>query len=458
MWNNSFQKTVDPYEVVHKIPYFVPSHRMKVSASSFAGDDDDDDDDDFFLGNIEEEDIYQQAENVYVDTKPAPREAETPKVSIEDTVDSASDWQSEKRRSSAIESDPSELLVPTAPDKDFGDIYGGHRNKKRSSFSSDRSTASTSEVTGPHPISPQPKTKRQKYPNAMASFLEPDENEEFFREIAKEARKTTSLTKESTPKQPQRVYNVRFLSKLDGTMNKVIQMKALGKYNFSSILPSVLSGFIKEYGIPTIMKKFYTTDNVTLYWNNAKLLNFMTCNSLKISQAFENEISDVEITVVSKEYEKRFEEDSRLKLLEEEQAAAKELLAIRGSEIPPNKDEKTSRDIEQFEKELKVSKVNNRKISGLPENKAIEYIDLEDDDDELDVIKLALVGQDNKKLYVNVRTSTTFSKLADYYKSHKQLPKKTKLRLIFDHDELDSKRTVGEEEMEAEDMIEVVIS
>lgn len=432
---------------------------MKASASSFAeDDDDDDDDDDFFLGNMEEEDIHQETENVYVDAKPARIEAETPKVNIEDAFDSGSDCQSEKRRSSDIESDPSEVIVATAPpDKDLKDTYGGHRNKKRSSVSSDRSTVSTSEVTRPHLTSPQPKTKRQKYSNAMASFLEPDENEEFFREIAKEARKPPSFTKESTPEQPRRVYNVRFLSKLDGTMNKAIQMKALGKYNFSSILPSVLSGFIKEYGIPTIMKKFYTTDNVTLYWNNAKLLNFMTCNSLKISQAFENEISDVEITVVSKEYEKRFEEDSRLKLLEEEQAAANELLAIRGSEIPPDKDEKTDRDIEQFEQELRISKENNGKISGLPENKAIEYIDLEDDD-ELDVIKLALVGQDNKKLYVNVRASTTFSKLADYYKSHKQLPKKTKLKLIFDHDELDSKRTVGEEEMEAEDMIEVVIS
>lgn len=427
---------------------------MTTSAISFAGDDDDDDD--FFLGNIEE-DIYQETENVYVDAKPARIGAETPKVDIGDAPDSDSDCQNEKQRTSDIESDTSDVSGLAAPSNKYSRATSGRqRNKKKNSISSDISTASTPEMVRSDSTSPQPNTKRQKCNNAMASFLEPDENEEFFREIAKEARKIPSCAKESTPEQPRRIYNVRFLSKLDGTMNKAIQMKTLGKYDFSSILPSVLNGFVKEYGIPTIMKKTYNVDDVTLYWNNAKLLNFMTCNSLKISQAFENEISDVEITVVSKEYERKFEEDTRLKLLEEEQAAAKELLAIRESEISLNKDDKTNRDIEEFEKELKSSKENNRKLSGFAQNKAIEYIDLEDDD-KIDTIKLALMGQDNKKLYVNVRTSTPFSKLADYYKSHKQLPKKTKLKLIFDHDELDSKRTVGEEEMEEEDMIEVVI-
>ena len=94
--------------------------------------------------------------------------------------------------------------------------------------------------------------------------------------------------------------------------------------------------------------------------------------------------------------------------------------------------------------------------SEMKEGSKLAPVDLEDED-ELEVIKLALVGQDNARLYVNVRRSTPFSKVAEYYKLHKPLPMEVNLNLYFDHEKLDLNETVGDQELEDEDMLEVVI-
>ena len=74
-----------------------------------------------------------------------------------------------------------------------------------------------------------------------------------------------------------------------------------------------------------------------------------------------------------------------------------------------------------------------------------------------EVMRIALMGQDNKKIYVHVRRSTPFSKIAEYYRIQKQLPQKTRVKLLFDHDELDMNECIADQDMEDEDMVDVII-
>ena len=274
----------------------------------------------------------------------------------------------------------------------------------------------------------------------------------------------TDRSKEATPdKQPKRVYSIRFLSQLDGTINKTVQVKVLGKFQFVKILPPTLEGLIKSYSIPTVLQKFYKVDNVTLYWNNTKLLNFMTCNSLNIPQAFENEVTNVDIVIMSKEKEIENENELRKKLLLEEKAAQMKLDLEKerekeGEKNKPKESKNTeyAKAIAEFEKELKdATELKDSQVHG-GENDGNMNID-GSDNEKSSIMKIALVGHDNKKIYVNVRNSTPFSKLAEYYRLQKQLPQAAKIQLMFDHDELNLEETVGDQDMEDEDMIEVVI-
>ncbi|GAV50193.1 hypothetical protein ZYGR_0U00490 [Zygosaccharomyces rouxii] len=402
----------------------------------------DDDDDDFFMGNIgDANDESPPIENVYVDAEPRNKDQQKlDKTSDneEEDSDSSDEPIQNKRKSEAVsdaESDDN-VIVLDSSESDEDNAKPSPRNRRT------RITRNSSKTTGVVPSrSPTPprRTKRSRTtPNIANNFLEPDENDEFFKQIAKDFNHTPLGTRETTPEQPRRIYNVRFLSKLDGSIDKAVQIKVLGKYDFASMLPSVLNGFIREYKIPNVMKKIYSQENVTLYWKTAKLLNFMTCNSLKIPQAFENEISDIDITVIPKEKENEFEQMINSRLLEDEQN-------------PPDTAETGNLDarVEEFEKELK--NVDNSTTN----HETTELIDLEDEGDT-DLMKIALVGEDNKKIFVNVRNTTILTKVAEYYRIKKKLPKDINIKLIFDHEELNLNESIGDQDMEDEDMIEVL--
>lgn len=400
-------------------------------------DDDDDDDDDFFIGNMNNDDEYSVVENVYVEFDPKERSKSKPNESsdLEEQSDSSGETIEKYTRVQAIaDIDSDEELVIIDPPRTTD-------HERRNSMRQTRNSSRCIEVRSRSPTPPPKRRRTHNYPSIAASLLETDENDEFFREIAKEANRTPSGAKETTPDQLRRIYNVRFISKLDGSIDKAVQLKVLGKYDFASVLPSVLNGFMKEYKIPIAMKKVYVAENVVLYWKTAKLLNFMTCNSLKIPQAFDDEISEIEITIVSKEYEKTFEENMRSNFL------GGKLIVETGPDVS-NSNNANSR-VEEFEKELKG-------INESTPNDSVEYIDL-DNQDETGLIKIALVGQDNKKLFVNVRRSTKLHKVSEYYRKKKLLQKEATLKLIFDHEELDVNGNIGDQDLEDGDMIEVVL-
>lgn len=248
-----------------------------------------------------------------------------------------------------------------------------------------------------------------------------------------------SAGKSKADEEPQRLYNVKFLSRLDGSIGRVIEVTVLGDREFSSILESVLDGINKEFEGCKDQERRYSAENVTLYWNNAKLLKFMTCNSLLINRVSEREEAHIEITMVHREQEQEYEERLQSNLVGLGNGAKSVLYNETDLIAKGSKDQA----MDKLTESSNVSSINEP-VSVDPEKESNSV-----------AIKLALVGQDNKKLYVQVRPSTTFAKVADYYILQKSLPPTKQIKLMFDHEELDLNGTVAEQDMEDGDMLEV---
>ncbi|QLQ80737.1 hypothetical protein HG537_0E00900 [Torulaspora globosa] len=265
--------------------------------------------------------------------------------------------------------------------------------------------------------------------------------------------KLTSNIRQSSPerknsggkskcKESQRLYNVKFLSRLDGSLGKVIQVTVSGDREFSSILESVLDGIVRELNGCEDLEKHYSVENVTLYWNNAKLLKFMTCDSLLINRASEQEV--VEITMVHREQEQEYEERLRSRLV----GLGNGIRSALYNEI-----NLANNDVEDFKNQAMDKLINSSDTSSLKEPVSLDP----EEESNSAAIKLALVGKDNKKLYVQVRLSTPFTKVVDYYRLQKSLPSTTQIKLMFDHEELDLNGTVAQQDMEDGDMLEVLV-
>ncbi|GMC28382.1 unnamed protein product [Saccharomyces cerevisiae] len=445
-----------------------PSINLDPDNTSFS----DENSDDFFMDNsydIDEIDHSDESnrQSVIVDSKVTVPPSKHSTLTLSDSEDSDAKEQHQSLSRSSSKNVNIEDITEPKPDKPSGRTRGRsvmkesvvEINSSESDLDEDKNlprsrSRSRSSIRS---ISPAGKYKRQK----SSLLYTYDENDDFFKELAKEAKKSTTISKESTPDQRKRVYNIKFLSKLEGTINKAVQVKVLGKYEFSKILPAALDGLMKSYKIPKVMKDIYKVENVTLYWNNAKLLTFMTCNSLHIPQDFENEVSDIDVTIVSKEYEKNFEATLESKLKEEEAALLIKERQEMERKLERKRNEQEESEYREFESELK----NVEETQEIKENDTVMNTKLLQEGGSLsgnsssmeEVMRIALMGQDNKKIYVHVRRSTPFSKIAEYYRIQKQLPQKTRVKLLFDHDELDMNECIADQDMEDEDMVDVII-
>ena len=293
-----------------------------------------------------------------------------------------------------------------------------------------------------------------------------DENDLFFKSITKAKAKSPdskdNIQNDTTNMpQPKRVYNIRFRSKLDGTINKSVIVKVLGKFTFGKILPSALQGLMKAYKIPAVMKKIYQVDNVTLYWGSAKVLNFMTCNSLNIKQSFENEISSVDITIVSKEMEKEMETTLKDEAFEITESLKLSHNNDKNSKFEDNAN-KTQNDsiFDEFEKELEEANLPDTNSSS--ENITIEGTEnnatADNSDEETEIMKIVLADHDKMKFPVNVRGTTILSKITEYYRKQKKLPQNAKIELLFDNDVLDLSKNIFDYEIEDEDMLDIRVA
>ncbi|EDO15451.1 hypothetical protein Kpol_1027p26 [Vanderwaltozyma polyspora DSM 70294] len=309
-------------------------------------------------------------------------------------------------------------------------------------------------------VSREEPSKRQKYE-------EEEENDDFSKAIRMNSNTLTNVPSPTSDMAPNRIYNITFTSKLDGSVDKKLQARVLGKQQFSEIMQPILDSYSKIYKVSRVKKRNYKTDLVTVYWDRAKLLPFMTCNSLKIPLEFQSEISHIELTIISKENEQQFEADikAQLEVDQKENTNKTEVGSSKNFGIESQIDENKKK-YEEYENELNESipisvpsqgtAEDPMHIDGDEEN-AVDIIGKATTDLQQNIVKLALVGNDNKKIFVNARETTRFFKLAEYYILHRKLPKSTKVKLIFDDEQIDLDSMVKDQDVEDDDMIEVVI-
>ncbi|SCW02285.1 LAFE_0F03070g1_1 [Lachancea fermentati] len=334
------------------------------------------------------------------------------------------------------------LQTPKAHDIIRDTSAGRKRRRSVDSLSGSTSSRESSlERSDTSPEHKKPSSIIQREERPIIVEEDTDEDEEFFKELAREAKKSSNTTREQTPEAARRIFNVRFRSRLEGSVDKKINVKVKGKHTFTQILPAALKTMIKEYSVPKELQSMYAADNITLFRDGVKILNFMSCNSLQIPQSYENEVSEVHLTMVFKKDEHSYEQE-----YENTNYGGHEITILSGEASAEEVEELT---IPEYEKD--VSQAPGRIT-------ASNVYDDEEENTENDVIRVALLGQDNKKVHVNVRGTTKFSKIAEHYKQTKGLSSASKLRLIFDNEPLDLDGNVMDADMEDEDIIEVVIS
>lgn len=394
------------------------------------------DDDDFFMSEVYEDErdrsnslVYVEAELEEDKTISAKEEANNSPPAAEHSLGSDFDGQdpeSESDEDILIIGESKVAVVPSSPEP----------LPKRRLRSQTSQIASTENSRPSVPLLPLTRSKRQK-PAGRNKKAKSTANGYSTNAKSQSSNSLSAIAQSSKDNTPQNIYKVQLLSRLDGSIGKVIEVKVLGQDEFTSILKSVLDGILKEGEVPEQLRKQYSVESVTLYWNNAKLLKFMTCDSLRVDKSSEEDVVDVEITMVNSEREQEYEQQLRSRIMRVESASLTHSDTITGAAD----DEFEVLEIDQADQTVEES---NKAISETKKNHS-------------NTIKVALVGRDNKKLYVQVRSSTPFSKVAEYYKEQKLISKDVQIKLIFDHEELDLSDTIGEQDMEDEDMIEVLI-
>lgn len=248
-----------------------------------------------------------------------------------------------------------------------------------------------------------------------------DENDLFFQSIAKRSQSLPVQDGSGAVRQ-DKVYYVQFISHVDGTKGKSVQVKALGSHPFSKLVAAALSGLMRAHRLPSVMRPLYQPESVVSYWNRAKVLGFMTCDTLRVPQRYGSDYLEIQLVPVKEEAQ----------YLEQE--------VFEEPERAPTPEEDAE---EEFERELRDAKEVRAPV-----------VDLESEE----VLRVALQGQDNKKVYVNVKPTTTFARMIEYYRTQKQLPRSTQITLALDDEPLDPHATVKSQDIEDEDMLEVRLS
>lgn len=110
-----------------------------------------------------------------------------------------------------------------------------------------------------------------------------------------------------------------------------------------------------------------------------------------------------------------------------------------------NKDEEEEDEIEDFKE---IVNDDSNEETGKP-NELI-------DDKDNEYFKIFLVGEDNNKVQVRVKSSTKIEDIVEFYKNKVNLDNSVKIKLLFDDDELPEDGFVRDTELEEDFIIEVV--
>ena len=293
--------------------------------------------------------------------------------------------------------------------------------------------------------------------NSSAKKFENDSPNTFHAEhdlllqTAKKFKRASQLTdvaalRKKTAK--KRMYMLLIVSKIPELKDKSIEVKVYGDQNFDHIIPNVLHSLFNFYEMPEL-ENIYFKDDLVLYYERVRLQYFMTLDSLGIPETSNNDddddddLTEVKIDLVLK----ATAESKNFKMLEsimEEKNKAqltapnKQLNATEAAQLELMNVWEAELNLKNKEEPFKVAEPQR---STSPTSFVIY-----------------LVGSDNKKLKANVTNATKMKSLAAYYRKEKVVSESNKISFTFDNEDIPQESTVGELDMEEEDMLEVIIS
>ncbi|SCU79795.1 LADA_0B03202g1_1 [Lachancea dasiensis] len=416
--------------------------------ASYCNDDadaDDDDDDDFFYGD-------------YISTNNGTRDDTTQSLSMnasstevrQDVESQApgqlSDGKEHKNQHEAIILDSSDSDTDRVRDKNIGSMKPRRRTSSGSSLSDTPRKKPRRLRSNANPGRNVAKTVQKAHiPETGGNrFSDADEDEQFFKDLAREAGRTTSTAKPDSPAAVNRVFNLKFTSILEGTVGKKVNAKVKGTHAFDEIIPVALNLILKEYNVPTELRHRYDPTKVSVYRNDVKLPNFMTCNALPVPLHDGAEIKEVSLCLVAsdkeKEYEMKCEESKRE---DDTSFTANDLLNAnsKGQEFTTG----PSSDDHQFMKPGTV-----------------EILDDESEPEEScetsGTVHVVLMAKGNDKLHVNAHKDTTFDKLILHYREQKNLSAEVQISFFFDNERISPTSRVRSWDLEDEDIVEVQLS
>lgn len=270
---------------------------------------------------------------------------------------------------------------------------------------------------------------------------EEDQTLDFLSELVGKAE--VFLKEHSPDNSPRRIYNINFISQIDGSRDRKVNVKVTGRKTFETILPIVMDTFVKTYRIKKSLQNFYIPADLTMFRNGVEVLPFSNCDSMRIPALKDLEQIQVEIIIVHKSMCNHYKEEykknrtSRLKSLEVGRPDFdEEVLQV----LSP-----TSR-FDDFEKELEDAP----KLAG-------SDADLVFDQNEKSrkCIKIMLVDKNNSRVPISVTPDTVFTAVIEKYREIKSIPYSFQIKLFFDHSQINPLSTVSDEDVEEGDMIEV---
>lgn len=295
------------------------------------------------------------------------------------------------------------------------------------------------------------RVKAVKTSSFLIEDLEEDcETKRFLEEIEMEAARVSTLYSDNAEKKnSKRIYEVEFVSNLVGSENKRIIIKTTGDKKFYTFLPIALSTLVTQHRVSRKNAKYYKIDDVKIYREGLEVLKFMNCDSFNVAETYSGTFTNIEIFIVSNDEAKVFEVNWKKKLEERVRFhfGSPEIIELGSCSDSSDRNDIDDFRVNEYEKAL----TNARSLNECELKDTINY-----EDNDLS-IKICLLGSDNKKIIAIVKASTTFDKIANYFKTEKRLSPSTKLKLTFDHDEIMFSDTVGSLGIEEDDIIEVSV-
>jgi hypothetical protein len=239
-------------------------------------------------------------------------------------------------------------------------------------------------------------------------------------------------------------YSINITSYLPGSENHPLHIDMKGHKPFSSVISKILKYLLAQDGVSETLIDIYVPENVVLMRDSMELLDFMKPDSLNICAP---DVGPIELDlglytrsqIITMQEYKEQEKIKKLRELEHEE----ELDRIAKAQIQVDDLHADDKEFEEIDREIEYKE---RHLTAEPE-----------ESEEDGYFRITLKGGDKAKIEVKVKPDTLVSKLASYYLKKTGLQPTTRLRLVFDDEDLDLSDTVGDTELEEDFTVDVYV-